>query len=476
MPANEQVLSGVPGAAGGRISPIGLVGMPDLYPSGDTTGATDTAAYNAVVASGKTHIVWAPGIFYLTQIVVNKRLVFRGVPGALGGAAYRPRLFLANSTDTHLCRVTTTGSFVAHEIDFWGNRANNASGFCIYLDDDNSGSYVSANAISLFNCIVREGRSGGIYGGLNRNVGVIADKSFVIGHDGSAVVIKGQDWIVTGGYEIGESGGYGVEVYNDSNDFTCGDVYLNAESGFYLGPDVRICCINGNQINSNGKNGVDTSAVTPYKEVAIQVQGNIFYSNSRSVTNTYADVVINNQNISAVGNVHVPVIGTSSKVKYLYSTPVEYDIPLTIFGAVYTDKSYGADRTRDARLVSFFDSQRANFAGGKSLTAISKTNDPSVWFRSYMAYAASESFSIDHAGAMKWGPGEASPVDTSFGRQAPGVVGVGAGNCLRTGAGPTASRPSASAVGAGAEFFDTTLGKPIWSNGSVWKDATGATV
>jgi hypothetical protein len=37
----------------------------------------------------------------------------------------------------------------------------------------------------------------------------------------------------------------------------------------------------------------------------------------------------------------------------------------------------------------------------------------------------------------------------------------------------TASRPAASNSGAGACIFDTTLGKPIWSNGTAWVDATG---
>lgn len=45
-----------------------------------------------------------------------------------------------------------------------------------------------------------------------------------------------------------------------------------------------------------------------------------------------------------------------------------------------------------------------------------------------------------------------------------------------TGAAVTGSRPAAATAGVGAMFFDTTLGKPIWSNGTVWKDATGTTV
>lgn len=44
-----------------------------------------------------------------------------------------------------------------------------------------------------------------------------------------------------------------------------------------------------------------------------------------------------------------------------------------------------------------------------------------------------------------------------------------------TGAHTTANRPSAGAAGAGAMIFDTTQNKPLWSTGSAWVDATGAT-
>lgn len=40
----------------------------------------------------------------------------------------------------------------------------------------------------------------------------------------------------------------------------------------------------------------------------------------------------------------------------------------------------------------------------------------------------------------------------------------------------TAARPSASSVGAGTMIYDTTLSIPIWSNGTVWKNAAGTTV
>lgn len=40
----------------------------------------------------------------------------------------------------------------------------------------------------------------------------------------------------------------------------------------------------------------------------------------------------------------------------------------------------------------------------------------------------------------------------------------------------TASRPSATAIGAGAVYYDTTLKKPAWSDGAVWRDAAGTAV
>jgi hypothetical protein len=62
--------------------------------------------------------------------------------------------------------------------------------------------------------------------------------------------------------------------------------------------------------------------------------------------------------------------------------------------------------------------------------------------------------------------------DTSIERESGGVLKVGA--ALKTAQGTT--RPSATSVGMGGQFFDTALGKPIWSNGAVWRDAAGVAV
>jgi hypothetical protein len=53
---------------------------------------------------------------------------------------------------------------------------------------------------------------------------------------------------------------------------------------------------------------------------------------------------------------------------------------------------------------------------------------------------------------------------------------VRAGTAVQTGAVATGSRPTAATAGAGGMVFDTTLNKPIWSDGTNWRDATGTTV
>lgn len=84
-------------------------------------------------------------------------------------------------------------------------------------------------------------------------------------------------------------------------------------------------------------------------------------------------------------------------------------------------------------------------------------------------------FAVSEDGTLNWGDTTASP-DTSLSRQSAKVVGVAADHCLRTGRNVTGSRPVATAVGAGAVFYDTTLSKPVWSDGTVWRDAAGTVV
>jgi len=49
------------------------------------------------------------------------------------------------------------------------------------------------------------------------------------------------------------------------------------------------------------------------------------------------------------------------------------------------------------------------------------------------------------------------------------------GGLIKPASGTTANRPTLQ-VQVGQQYFDTTLGIPIWYNGTVWKNASGTTV
>lgn len=77
-------------------------------------------------------------------------------------------------------------------------------------------------------------------------------------------------------------------------------------------------------------------------------------------------------------------------------------------------------------------------------------------------------------GKHEWGPGGSTARDVTLYREKTDVLKTD--DAFKVGAYTTGTRPSASTLGAGANIFDTTLNKPIWSNGTIWVDAAGTTV
>lgn len=69
-----------------------------------------------------------------------------------------------------------------------------------------------------------------------------------------------------------------------------------------------------------------------------------------------------------------------------------------------------------------------------------------------------------------------SAQDVVFYREAANVAALGADDVLKTGRAVTGSRPAAATVGEGAQFYDTTLDIPIWSDGTNWRNAAGTVV
>lgn len=83
-----------------------------------------------------------------------------------------------------------------------------------------------------------------------------------------------------------------------------------------------------------------------------------------------------------------------------------------------------------------------------------------------------------------WSVKKASSADEStlaevFIKDVSGQVQLGGTSVINTlllQSGATTSRPALISTQLGYQYFDTTIGKPIWWNGSAWKDSTGTTV
>lgn len=80
---------------------------------------------------------------------------------------------------------------------------------------------------------------------------------------------------------------------------------------------------------------------------------------------------------------------------------------------------------------------------------------------------------MSEMGVLAWGDGT-SATDTTLQRAAANVLQTG--GAFGTLAAVTGSRVAAATAGAGAMMYDTTLHKPIWSDGTSWRDATGTVV
>lgn len=117
-----------------------------------------------------------------------------------------------------------------------------------------------------------------------------------------------------------------------------------------------------------------------------------------------------------------------------------------------------------------------NSAGNTGLALIDVTGSASTsrLLSSLVSGDGQRRYNLRVDGLMEWGDGTAAR-DVQLSRPAADVLAVGVNDTIRTGVGSTGSRPSASAVGSGSQWYDSTLKTPIWSDGTNWNNAAGST-
>ena len=261
----------------------------------------------------------------------------------------------------------------------------------------------------------------------------------------------------------------GLRLYNARNVRVLGgDLNSNTERGVYFpvnttANDIRFV---GSTIKDNGLDGV--YAQTTFDTISFE--SCIIRDNGLAAPNTYMGIAAVPNATSSRLTILGCLIGGTSQKYGLQTNPNLSN--LNGFGNLF-DGSGTAD-------TSLSDSLGSRTLFGTSLTNIStKINfaagSGTTLFGLRVSTEGNDRIAMRTDGIINFGPGSAG-ADTQLSRVAANVLGVGTDDCIRTGVAVTGSRPLASAVGAGSQFWDSTLKKPIWSDGTNWLDGSGSVV
>jgi hypothetical protein len=444
-------------------------------------GATDdTASITNAISASVGSVVFEPGVYVVTKITINKVVKFLGIRGASGAANIWPRLLLKPNTNTDMIYITTSGKLYAEKIDFYGNKANQSltgsqTSTGIYLEEDTTPTYVAANSIIFTECLIRNFASKAIYCGKNRNGGRLYF-CFLLDVDDAAFVLFGTDWYCAE-TEFGVCGGAALYTnFGSSNDFILCEFYYtgtnaaygSSKSGIYIGNSVNSISITASQINACKHHGIECAATVGGSPNYI-ISNNQLGNNGLESANTFSNIYTAVNSAVIKGNNHWSI---GQKPKYLIET---VGVSRVHFDDVYSITSYDTAVTNDETNIFNTSGYEAITLGDGGYFSSRKSGNDRV-YRSYANADTNEKFSIDRDGIHRWGAGGAGATDVALLRTVANVLELAGDDCFRTGLNTTANRPTAATVGVGCQFYDTTLRKPIWSDGAVWRDAAGTAV
>jgi hypothetical protein len=447
--------------SGKRVSPRRMP-YSVLHPSGDTTGATDTAALNALSVPRQVRL--APGTFYMVNATIRTGLHIQGagrevttvvVPNSSQGQAFLSENYgTLAGTDTGggpctwsitdltidangANNATASWGIVTYGYDFaiervdiyngrlggilseWSSTVLGPDPMAARLNDVKTWTPYDAygiawngphdshwTSVSSMSTLVSNSKSGWLFSA--KSFGTRLTQSHVWGYHAWAAIVDG-------------SGTWFNQCYLEGGQ--TGQLYVRAADGQYLGGWVY-----GN--DTAGAKGIELG-------VAAGAVANGWLIDTRVV----------NCRGGAVGLVNQ----VSNKVRIHAS-----------FNTAPTAVTTGSATNTD---WSDVDIQVENYAAGDEYQQIRRR----ALFHNRSTAAQPVIITKGHASqsaAMQsWrtsGDVEVASVTTAGGFRPLQVA--------------TGSRPTAASAGVGAMIYDTTLSKPIWSNGTVWKDAAGTTV
>lgn len=390
-----------------------------------TTGTDNLAAFNAAfadVAHGGR--VWVPaGRYYFSDTLnwpTTKAFHFDcGVGGGISGGVYGTELvFAAGKTG-----LSITGAGFGSKVGpFAITSLSTAAGTDV-------GVFVSATRTLIDGAIVESFGSHGVhvkagvaYGGGNAN-NTVVHRVRASGNRGDGIRIEGTDAnkVTVSKADVVSNYGWGINLISCS---MCDVTGAHADQQYNSAP--------GAYRDAGNSNNWDWL----YSEGGINFTIDTGSSNGRLTMSSY-------------GNPALVVVGNGWLSWFILNTGMSPI--LNVKGVVTGTKQYQI--RGDSFAVGALDLIQAT--DNKRILSVDGGVGRALWFLSQVP-SADASWSIGSSTA-RWLNGFFS-------------------SYIRMGAFATGSRPSAVTAGVGAVCYDSTLSKPIYSDGSIWRDAMGTAV
>jgi len=431
------------------------------------SGRSNVLIHNGIIDGDKAGFAGATEQRHNIYIVNSSHITLRDVvsKNAKGDGIYIGDDVSGLCTDVVLDRVTCDGN---HRQGLSVSAVDGLFGFaCRFINTagiaPQAGMDVEPNTdtaivrrIKMVACDFRGNATQGLLVSTRATPAVVQDGGEYVGcsFDGNTngiLLDNGSSVVVSGGTVKGNTGA-GVWLssatagFCNDNTFTGVKIVGNGGKGVLLDQKFNRLAFVGCTILNNTGIGVD--ALPAAASVGFVFTGNVSGNGTGSTTQTHGlRTGANVSRATMVGNVY-PANATAS-------TSRSDDVTTR----------FQSDEARVATSVAADWSGKHTWAASSGSTLIGlRTTGNTV-----------DQVALRTDGVLTFSSGVAAQ-DTQLSRVAAGVLAVGLDDCLRTGRNVTGSRPAADAAGQGAQFYDTTLSKPVWSDGTNWRDAAGTVV
>lgn len=368
-----------------------------------------------------------------------------------------------------------------YNMGFDGNREGNSSGHLMHLPDapDPFGYYA---APEFYGCRMVNANDHVLYCGERRQNGRIFD-TLIGGTYNVGAHIAGTDWQI-GRCQIGSD--YQQADASLRITGTACNVFQTfiGPSGAF-GIDIRngnYTTIQGCSIDTGMRVGIRIFPETTPREVQHRIIGNVFFSNSRAGGGLYSHILV-------VGGVGPTFIGNtffmqsnSLKTKHIIET-TSGAANIAWIGNVWSSAGFATTMTNSVGALDGHGRDFFRYAGSnpefvntlkqKASWYVTDSNDSSTFISQFRTGEAFARFMAYTDGRLQWGGGASGP-ETTLKRRAAKVMELN--GAFAVGSYATGARPNAAVAGVGAMIYDSTLKKPLWSDGGAWKDATGKAV